>query len=238
MTVPSPQRQQGRRWPSSGRQKLPWHQRRWHRGPVSLIGLMAIALLMVLALPQPGVAQLFNSAVDQLPAQERAALRSGQVTVAGGNGSYTGRVLANAPVNTAWDVLTDYGNFARFFPSVTSSRLLESEGNRRVFEQVNEVRVFPVTRRSRIVISATESYPQQIAFRLIEGDVNSLQGVWRLDPVAPYAGAAPNQVLITHQVTVDPGSSATRGLFLNIYENTLAETLTALKQETERRARR
>jgi len=220
-----------RRW-----QRHPRPQYRWHRRPAKLVGLVAIALLTIIALPQPGLAQLFDSAVDQLPVQERTALRNGEATVAGGNGTYTGRVLVNAPLDTTWNVLTDYNNFARFFPSVASSRLLESSGSRRVFEQVNEIRVFPVTRRSRIVMSATESYPQQIAFRLVEGDVNTLQGVWRLDPVAPYAGATPNQVLITHQVTVDPGSSATRGLFLNIYESTLAETLTALKRETERRA--
>jgi ribosome-associated toxin RatA of RatAB toxin-antitoxin module len=79
------------------------------------------------------------------------------------------------------------------------------------------------------VIAATESYPQRIAFNLVEGDVDSLQGTWQLEPISS------NQVLITHQVNVEPESSTPRGIFFNIYQNTLQDTLAALKQEAERR---
>jgi len=151
------------------------------------------------------------------------------VSVTGSDGNFTGQVVVNTSVQTAWNVLTDYNRFSSFIPSVASSRVLQNNGNRKVFEQVNVIRVFPFTRRSRVVISSVESYPQQIAFSLVEGDVESLQGVWRIQP------RGNNQVLITHQVTVDPGSSPTRGLFFNIYKSTLANTLSALKQEMERR---
>jgi ribosome-associated toxin RatA of RatAB toxin-antitoxin module len=152
------------------------------------------------------------------------------VSVTGSEGNFTGQVLVRTSVQTAWSVLTDYNGFSSFVPSIAESRVLQSNGNRKVFEQVNVIRVFPFTRRSRVVISSVESYPQQIAFSLVEGDIESLQGVWRIQP------RGDNQVLITHQVAIDPGSSPMRGLFFNIYKSTLASTLAALKQEMERRS--
>lgn len=163
-------------------------------------------------------------------AAETMQIAQAGVSVTGSEGSFTGQVLVRTSVQTAWNVLTDYNRFSSFIPSVAESRVLQSNGNRKVFEQVNVIRVFPFTRRSRVVISSVESYPQQIAFSLVEGDVESLQGVWRIQ------SRGNNQVLITHQVTVDPGSSPTRGLFFNVYKSTLASTLAALKQEMERRS--
>ncbi|MGJ3253895.1 MAG: SRPBCC family protein [Elainellaceae cyanobacterium] len=195
---------------------------------VMLSSLSAIALIVATSFGFPALAQS-GSAVSQLPSQDQAALQSGRVTLSGSNGQYTVRVLVSAPAATAWSVLTDYNNFSRFFPSVAESRLLRSDGNQRVFEQINVIRIFPISRRSRIVIAATESYPQRIAFNLVEGDVDSLQGTWQLEPISA------TQVLITHQVSVQPESSTPRGIFFNIYQNTLQDTLAALKQEAERR---
>lgn len=208
---------------------------RHHKHYFSVLGgVAAIALTLSTALTLPASAQALKSALDQLPSQEQATLRGGRATVSGTNGQFVGRVLVNAPAATAWQVLTDYNNFERFFPNVENSRLLESNGNRRVFEQINVVRIFPITSRTRIVIAATETYPRQIDFRLVEGDVDALQGTWRIEPVA-----ASNQMLITHRVSVDPeGSAATRGLFFGIYQDVLEDTLVAIKRESEQRARR
>lgn len=199
--------------------------RLWKRYRViALSSLTAIALIFATSFSLPAAAQL-----SQLSSQDRSALQSGQVTLVGSNGQYTARVLVSAPVSAAWSVLTDYNNFSNFFPTVAESRLLQSNGNQRVFEQVNEIQIFPVTRRSRIVMAATESYPQQITFNLLEGDIRSLRGTWRLEQTSP------NQVLVTHQVSVNPASSTPRQLFFNIYQNTLQNTLAALKREAERR---
>jgi hypothetical protein len=43
-------------------------------------------------------------------------------------------------------------------------------------------------------------------------------------------------VLVTHQVSIDPGSSPTRDLFFNIYKNSLDDTMAALGQEITRRS--
>lgn len=156
------------------------------------------------------------------------ALQYGETSVTGDNGQYVAKVLVKAPTGKAWEVLTDYDNFKHFLPNVSDSKLLSAQGNRKVFEQVSEFQVFLFTKRARVQISTSETYPQQIDFQLVEGDVESLRGTWQLTTPAP------NLVLITHRVAVDPGAN-NRGLFFRIYKNSLKDTLTALKKEIESR---
>lgn len=205
---------------------------------IALAAAVAIALATISLLSatlSPAVAQ--TVAFAQLPAQEQAVLKGGEATVVGTDGQFTGRVLIDAPVDNAWQVVTDYNNFDQFLPNTEASRLLESGGDRRVFEQINVVQVFLITRRSRIVVEATLSYPDQINFSLVEGDLEALEGTWRFETVPSQTHGAADRVLITHQVTVSPkGGNAIRGLFFNTYRNVLEETLVAIKQESEGRS--
>ncbi|HHP7232899.1 MAG TPA: SRPBCC family protein [Xenococcaceae cyanobacterium] len=181
-------------------------------------------------------AKLFNGPVDRLPVLERAALREGKAILIGENGQYTCRILVNGSVETAWQVLTDYNNFADFLPSVENSQLLEQNGDRKVFEQINQIKTLIFTTKSRVRIAVTESYPQKIDFQSVEGDLDTLDGKWLLEPVSPTSSAPPNQVLITHQVKVAPSSTPSLSIFYNIYEDTLEATLVAIKQEVETRS--
>lgn len=182
-------------------------------------------------------AKLFNGPVDQLPVLERVALREGKVIIAGEKGDYICRFLVNGSVDTAWQVLTDYNNYELFLPGVTDSQLLEINGDRKVFEQINRVKTFIFTTKARVRMVVTESYPQKIAFNFIDGDLDTLDGTWLLEPVSPYPSAPPNQVLITHRVNVEPNSIPSRSFFYNIYENTLKKTLVAIKEEVEERGK-
>ena len=188
------------------------------------VGLSALLAAAVINSPAAWANELIV-----LPAPEQTALREGRVFLTGDRGQYTGRILVTAPMDTVWKVLTDYDNFERFFPNVEASQLLESNGNQKVFEQVNVIRAFIFDRKARVRIATTETYPQHITFHLVDGDLKSLEGDWQLEPVSP------NQVLITHHINVDPGSDF-RDLFFSLYEESLENTLKALKQEIEKRA--
>lgn len=192
-------------------------------GCTSAIALSLPIALNAQALPKP------SNFLARLSSQEQTTLKAGNAVLSGDNGRYTGRVLVTAPIDTAWKVLTDYNHFKDFLPGVVSSRILETNGNQTVFEQVNSVKVFLFTQKSRLVVTASNQYPKQIDFRLKEGDIKSLNGVWKLEPISP------SQVLITQEVTFDPGNSVPRGLVFNIYKNALANSLKAIKKETERR---
>ena len=198
--------------------------------------LTAIALTATVALMPSANAKLFDGPVDKLPVLERAALRNGQVSLQGEDGKYTGRVLVNASMDTVWQVLTDYNNFEEFLPKVTDSELLEANGDRKVFEQTNKVTVFLFSKKSRVRIAVQENYPQQINFEIVDGDLETLDGKWKLEAVSPYPSAPPNQVLMTHQVKVEPGSIISKSIFFDIYEDVLKSTLAAIKEEVEQRA--
>lgn len=201
-----------------------------------LIFLAAIAFYISLISAPTATAKLFDGPVDKLPLEERVALRKGQVILLGENGQYTGRILAMSSVDTAWKVLTDYNNFAEFLPEVDNSKLLETNGDRKVFEQINKIKTFIFSTKARVRIAVTESYPQEITFSAVDGDLETLDGVWLIEPVSPYPSAPPDRVLITHQVSVEPASVPTDGIFYNIYENSLEKTLAAIKEEVEKRS--
>lgn len=147
----------------------------------------------------------------------------------GKNGQYVVKIVVNSSVDTVWKVLTDYNNYYRFFPNVISSKLLKIQGNEKIFEQVYKIQAIVIDQKTVIRLAATEAYPKQISFKLVQGDVKSLQGSWKIEPISA------NQVVIQHQVSVDPGSPGSQILFYTIYENTLKMTLEAVKKEAESR---
>lgn len=189
---------------------------------LTLFTLSALTPTLAIATPQPPTS-------PQTLAQS-ADLQSGRAVVSGTDGEFVGQVLVNTDAETAWTVLTDYENFERFLPGVASSQVLEQSENQTLFEQVNEIRVLFFSRQTRVRISTTETFPSEIQFQVVDGDVEAAQGRWQIDPV----DGNPNQVLITHQVSVEPGPD-NRGLFLNVYRNNLRDTLNALRREMERR---
>ena len=201
-----------------------------------LSSLSAIAFLISLFLSPGATAKLFDGPVDNLPLEQRVSLRNGEVSFLGENGTYTCRILVDSTMENAWAVLTDYDNFAEFLPGVESSQIVEIKGDRKIFEQTNKIKTLIFSIKSRIKISTTESYPEQILFKAIDGDLETLNGEWRLEPVSEYPSAPPSKVLMTHQVTVEPAKAPSDGVFFNIYESRLKETIAAIKQETEKRS--
>ena len=198
--------------------------------------LSAIAFFSSLLFSPAATAKLFDGPVDNLPLEQRVALRKGEVIFLGKDGNYTCRILVKSSVENAWKVLTDYDRFSEFLPGVKSSQLIEKNSNGKVFEQTNKVKTLVFSVESKVKISTTESYPQQITFTAIEGDLKTLNGEWLLEPVSPYPSAPPNQVLMTHKVRVEPAKAPSDGIFYNIYESSLKETIAAIKKETEKRS--
>jgi ribosome-associated toxin RatA of RatAB toxin-antitoxin module len=187
--------------------------------------------------PPLSSAQLFNSAVDQLPASDRATLRSGQPLVTGEKGKYTAKVLIQTSPDVVWSVLTDYGNFSKFLPNVVSSQILEANGNRKVVEQIDARQVFLVSVRSRVRSSITEKAKTRIDFQQLDGDLGSLKGYWTVQPIAPFSGAKANQVLITQVVEAQPKSGTPKDVFYNIFKGSLGDTLGAIRREVGKRTR-
>ena len=198
--------------------------------------LTAIALFLSIFLSPIATAKLFDGPVDLLPLEQRVSLRRGELVFLGENGDYTGRLLVKTSIDNAWQVLTDYESFAEFLPGVIGSELIENNSNRKIFEQTNKIKTFVFSVESRVKIATVESYPKQITFKAIDGDLETLNGQWLLEPVSPYPSAPPDKVLITHKVRVEPAAALSDGIFFSIYEDRLQETLKAIQKEVEKRS--
>ncbi len=209
----------------------------WKKKSFLLLTLLAASsCALSLRFSPVATAKLFDGPVDQLPLEQRVSLRRGELVFLGEDGEYTVRLLVNTSIEDAWQVLTDYDNFAEFLPGVASSELLEENGDRKVFEQINNIKTLIFNIESRVKIATTELYPKQIDFKAVAGDLQALNGKWTLEPVSPYPSAPPDQVLITHKVSVEPEGSPSDSIFFSIYEDRLQETLEAIKQEVEKRS--
>ncbi|NJK57529.1 MAG: cyclase/dehydrase [Pleurocapsa sp. SU_5_0] len=199
--------------------------------------IAAISCLFSITFSPIATAKLFDGPIDRLPLEQRVALKKGELVFLGKDGNYTSRLLISTTVDSAWQVLTDYKNFANFLPGVVSSELLESNGDRKIFEQINKIKTLVFSIESRVKVATIESYPKQIAFEAVDGDLKTMNGTWVLEPVSPYPSAPPDQVLVTHKVVVEPAKAPSDSIFYSIYEDRLQETLKAIKKETERRAK-
>ncbi|NMG22416.1 SRPBCC family protein [Brasilonema bromeliae] len=195
------------------------------------------SVIATIAVTPSVYAELFNSPVDKLPVAERVKLRNGQALVTGEKGKYTAKVLVTASPDIAWEVLTDYDNFSKFLPNTVSGKVLEVNGNQKVVEQVDTRQVFLMNVQSRIRSAITETAKNRIDFRQIDGDLQSLDGYWKIEPVAPYSGAKANQVLITQVVEAQPKSGTPKKIFYNLFKDSLGDILTAVKREVDRRNR-
>lgn len=210
----------------------------WQKNRLIILPLVAaLSCILSLTFSSGATAKLFDGPIDRLPLEQRVALKKGELVFLGKEGNYTSRFLISTTVDNAWEVLTDYKNFANFLPGVVSSELLESKGDRKIFEQINKIKTLIFSIESRVKVATIESYPKQIAFEAVDGDLKTMNGTWVLEPVSPYPSAPPNQVLITHKVVVEPAKAPSDSIFFGIYENRLQETLRAIKTETERRAK-
>ena len=201
--------------------------------------LFSSSCLISLLAIQPG----FNSAdvarakalilddnITTLSTQEQTNLDRGEVVLKGQRGKYLGRVVAKGDVDTAWSVLTDYDDFARFLPNITSSRIISEDGDRIVFEQTNMVDLWLFQEEFTVQIAATKFKPSKVDFQLADGELKKLIGRWQIEEVSP------GKILISHAVEVEPGSNTEKPFFYGVYESSLEETLKAIAIEITKRS--
>ena len=196
--------------------------------------IMAIAIACCIP-TMPAQASLFDGPVDRLSSIERDSLRNGQAVVTGDKGKYVARVLITASPDAVWQVLTDYANLSKFIPNMTSSKILENRGDRKVIEQVDSRQVFIVSIVSRTKLSIQETNLKQIDFRLVDGDLDKMEGYWKMETVSAVPLGTPSQVLITYTVNAQPNSSTPSDAFYGIFKEALGDTLQAIKKEVKSR---
>lgn len=198
--------------------------------------LLASALSIGTSLPTPAFAAGLNDSIDSLPATEQMDLRQGKPVVTGEDGNYTASVLLNATPLEVWSVLTDYNNYSHFLPDVTGSKILESMGNQRIFDEVDQYHVFLFTKTARTRLLISETPQSGFSFQMVEGALQRLQGNWSIQPLSATPGSRATQVLLTERIQAQPAAVTPKGLFYNIFRHHLEARLKAICAEVIQRS--
>jgi ribosome-associated toxin RatA of RatAB toxin-antitoxin module len=155
-----------------------------------------------------------------------------QVLMTGEKGRYTAKIMVNAPIETVWEVLTDYDNFKNFLPNFVSSQVLESNGDRKIYEQTNIIE-FPLFRyTNRATIEVRQFYPKQVNFHIVAGNIKTMEGYWQLEQ-----RGGDRLVMLTNQSNVESDLFLLKEFFYTMYKISLIQTLQAIKQEAQIRFR-
>jgi ribosome-associated toxin RatA of RatAB toxin-antitoxin module len=186
----------------------------------------------------PGLSvQTAPSPLAALPAKEQLALTQGRAVVTEKNGQYTARIVIRGTVDQVWSVLTDFNHYANFMPNMVNSKVLTSEGNQHLVEQVDRYRIFLFTGTARTRITITETPQENYSFQMVEGKLKKLQGRWSLQPIVHPEGSTDSAVLVTAEIEAQPLSKTPRGIFFNLFHNTLRDRIQAVNTEVQHRAR-
>ncbi|MGK7888440.1 MAG: SRPBCC family protein [Leptolyngbyaceae cyanobacterium] len=173
--------------------------------------------------------------ISPLSVKEQKALRDRQPVVMPVSRRFISRILIAAPTSVVWETLTDYGNFAQFLPTVVSSRVVESEGDRHVVEQVDSRTILLASVRTTVRTENIEIPQKRINFRLVGGDMKKFDGHWQIYPVATRETPNTEHTLLVQSADVDAGSVFFEGIVHTLIPDSLKANVKAIRDEAEKR---
>jgi ribosome-associated toxin RatA of RatAB toxin-antitoxin module len=208
---------------------------------IPVLAVCSLALSSLLSWHGAHAQKLFDGPVDRLPAEERVALRKGNVSIDGGEDQqgvikYTARVLVNASQKEAWAVLTDYNNLKKYTPNLVDSTLLspDAQGRKRLRQSFQkQVLFFPVN--SSVTVAVTEQPEEKLQFERIEGFFEKFIGGWTIQPVEEIPRGSGPKTLLTYQVAAKADSSVPKGILRDAFKEDIPKTLESIRQEISRR---
>jgi ribosome-associated toxin RatA of RatAB toxin-antitoxin module len=98
---------------------------------------------------------------------------------------------------TAWQVLTDYNELARFVPDMRSSRIVSAPGRPLLLEQHGEAGFLIFNLDIQVVLQIDETPPDRLAFRAVSGNMKRMQGEWRIQRDA-------RTIRLAYQAEIEP----------------------------------
>lgn len=193
---------------------------------VSLARSVVLALAALLATPSWPAA----AAVQPADAREVEAPQVDlTLTDLGSTVAIRVSVIVACDPATAWKVLTDYGRYASFIPSVETSRVVERDGMRVVVEQTDRAPPWLLRMPVEVVYRISEYPPTRVESRASLDEGDTLDSDYRLT-------AGPQGVRLDYVGRL----TARRGMLEWLHEKAgaraIGEQVRALAHEMEREA--
>ncbi len=198
----------------------------------SMMGfLAAVAVALALMAVRPAPASAFAP-------EDKARLEAGEpiVRVTPAEGPIDGQVDAMmdipAPAAAVYSALTECANAPEVFPSLKSCRVMQAGPSQAWDVREHKVASWASFLPDMSTVFRSDYEPdRRIAFRLISGDLQHLEGEWRLEPIA---GGAATRVTYRARVgfhALVPGFLVRQSLAADV-----PKFLAAIRAESVRRA--
>jgi ribosome-associated toxin RatA of RatAB toxin-antitoxin module len=149
-----------------------------------------------------------DSPTEEITASNLAAVRVEIEKVAERQRKITGTIQIPQPPEIVWQVLTDYEGLADFIPNLAQSRRLEHPSGGIRVEQIGSQRLMKMNFSVRVVLDLEESFPKEINFEMVEGDLKAFSGAWLLDSCSDAGKAGTNlcyRILVHPKITMPVG---------------------------------
>ncbi len=137
-------------------------------------------------------------------------------------------MLVPSDVKTAWSVLTDYNNLARFVPEMKSSRIISRDGEPKRLEQKGESGMLSFMYPEHVILQLEETPYDRIRFHAVGGSLKSMKGEWRI------AGSG-NPVRVFYRARIVPPVPLPPLLGSTMIEMDVESKLGAIRREMVRR---
>jgi len=143
--------------------------------------------------------------------------------------SIDAETLVPADAKTAWAVLTDYDNLARFVPEMKFSRTVSAPGQPKRVEQRGKSGMLSFFTPEYIVLQMEETPFERIRFHKVAGDLKSMRGEWLI------VGDG-NPVRVLYRARIVPRVPLPPLLGTTMIERDVEIKLAAIRREIARRA--
>ena len=133
------------------------------------------------------------------------------------------------PVHLLWDVLTDYENLSQFIPNLSTSELIQRQGQTVRLQQVGSQQLLGLRFSAQVQLELTE-YRQDglLQFRMVKGDFRRFEGSWQIRQ-------RPDGSSLLYELTVQGCLGMPIGLIEERLRDDLSSNLNAVVQEAHRR---
>ncbi|MBD1910332.1 MULTISPECIES: SRPBCC family protein [unclassified Leptolyngbya] len=142
------------------------------------------------------------------------------------------RISAELPLpyscQQLWQILTDYDHLADFIPSLTKSQRIDHPSGGIRVEQVGAETFLRLKVCLRVVLDMVESFPNEIQFSMVEGDLRQFTGAWQLTPQPEARGT-----VLRYVVTVQPGRAIPISIIERNLRHNLVRNLLAIRQRAD-----
>jgi ribosome-associated toxin RatA of RatAB toxin-antitoxin module len=143
----------------------------------------------------------------------------------------TTQAVVRAPYELIWKALTDYDRLAEFVPGITSSKVLQRQGNTVTVEQSGSAKLWFFTYPIDVVVEVTEQPPTRLSVRVLKGNLRQLEGGYRLDKVEGQE----DEYRLQWSGLIEPADPVPHAISLPLIRKNIAQQFEGMVREIERR---